>query len=146
MTKIRELLTEAQLRHVESVLRYVERSLDETERDLQIQPNTGILCRTSSDLSPIERDHLRESIAKVRSVLATLAGCLALEREASDLRRSIVARFSILAIDARSIAGEELRGYGSVRRELAEGLDVYVDALVEALEEVLHCVGAGEQP
>ena len=75
-----------------------------------------------------------------------LADRLRLEAGSIDLRRSIVARFSILAIDARSIVSEGLRAYGPVHQDVAKNLDAPTESLAEALEGVLRCMDERTKP
>lgn len=129
-----------QRRHLESVLRYVEQSLDVAERELDAEPGRGILHQLQSDLDRRERERLRESIANARDVLGTIADRFALETSSRDVRRSIVSRFNLLAIDAGSASSHGLRSYGPVDEELPAALDPLVEALARELEAAVRSV------
>jgi hypothetical protein len=140
-----ELLTESQRRHLQSVLRYIERSLQLAERELATEPSGGILQDLRSDLSARERELLRERISNARGILCTLAERFSLRTDSSDLRRSIVSCLSLLAIDAGSAASDGLRAYGPVRESLPAALDPLIEALARELEAAVASVAGGRQ-
>jgi hypothetical protein len=91
-----------------------------------------------------ERERLRECIAHARDMLGTIADTFALEGNSRDVRRSIVARFSLLAIDARSATSHGLRSYGPVDDRLPAALDPLIEALARGLEAAVR--NASGQP
>jgi hypothetical protein len=132
------LLTESQQRHLESVLRYIEQSIADAERELDAEPGRGILHELRSNFDRRERERLRECIAHARDMLGTIADTFALEGNSRDVRRSIVARFSLLAIDARSATSHGLRSYGPVDDRLPAALDPLIEALARGLEAAVR--------
>src|SRR5437867_3723916 len=123
------LLTKSQRGHLESVLRYIEQSLDDAERELDAEPGRGILHELRSELDPRERQRLRECIANARDLLGTIVDRFALEANSREVRGSIVSRFTLLAIDAGAASSQGLRSYGPVDEDLPAALDPLVEAL-----------------
>jgi hypothetical protein len=132
-----ELLTDPQRRHLESVLRYIEQSLQTTERQLNTEQSSGVLQDLRSDLRARERERLRERISNARGILRSLAERFALQADSSDLRRSLVSCLSLLAIDAGSAASDGLRAYGPVHESLPGALDPFIEALARELDAVV---------
>jgi hypothetical protein len=129
-----------------ALFHYIERSLDETERELDERLESRPLRDARSDLTPNERGHLRQSISKAREILACVADRFALDAPSMDLRRSIASRFSLLAIDAVSATSKALRAYGPIDDELRYVLDPLIETLVRALEAVVRAAAGSASP
>lgn len=132
------LLTDPQRAHLESILRYIEGALDDAERELDAEPGSGILRGFRNDLGARERARLREGIANARDLIGTIADRFGLGADARDVRRSIVSRFSLLAIDAGSASSQGLRSYGPVEEKLHDALDPLITGLASELDAAVR--------
>ncbi len=132
------MLNEAQLRHLSTVMRVVEKRL----MDLQQQLNTGApkstLIELEDDLSDAERAFVAEKTTELLEVIADVAQHFRLSSEWRSLRRAMVASLSITWADLRDANTTAMRSYGETDPRLPESLDPLIERLCEGALEILR--------
>lgn len=139
------LLNVAQHAALAVVLCYLEQSLRQAETWLQGQQTTGILYRTSVQLSAERRAAVSARIAEALEGIARLAERFSLQPVDEPLENKIASEMSINWANLVDTRSDKLGRYGSVDPKLQELLDPEIEHLAQLALEIASLAREGTE-
>ena len=134
-------LSENHRRVVSVLLRGLEQACDEIEATFRQAP--GMLDRIHDDLSPAQRERLRDSVLCVRGEIRRLTAEIELDASFRSQRRTILALLSSSIVNLEESEPMKLRGYGPMSPQAEARLSAEIQRLIELLEQMSVIVEQG---
>ncbi|MCX7765784.1 MAG: hypothetical protein N2246_03645 [Candidatus Sumerlaeia bacterium] len=131
-------LSAAQTNSLRTVLRILEKRVDEINALCEIKEQRGLLYSVKNTLSDQQIKQLKQKIIKIKGIIEELTNKLKLEREESDLRRIIESYLSASWEDLCSTTSKGLRAYGAVDVSVKAELDPVIEQLNKLLLSMIN--------
>lgn len=101
---------------------------------------SGELLRVEDDLTPAQKERLREVIAHLREEIRRLRRELGLERSAQSRRRAILAMLSATIVNLEDTDSTRLAGYGKLTNDTGARIDRELQGPITLLEQMVQVV------